>query len=122
MEQDPRDKESTREKKLTDEAMMNIVCNDIATDTTAVALRGEEPYPGSVMDLPYAGLRAMLCIKQTWITSKYKAEIFKAWRNGPMRIHCAKRYGWTDEVFDMLSWDTVGRVRQKLTHTKGMQT
>ena len=71
--QDPQDKESTREKKLTDEAMMNIVCDGIATDTTAATLREEVTYTGTVMELPYAGLRAMLHIKQTWITLKCKA-------------------------------------------------
>ena len=105
-----------------DEAMMNITCNEIATDTTAAALGGEAPYPDTVMELPYAGSRAMLRIKQTWITSKYKTEIYKARRTGPMRIYCAEKYGWTEEVFDMVSWDTVGRVQRKLTHTKRMQT
>ena len=38
-----------------------------------------------------------------------------------MRIYCAERYGWIDEVFDMVSWDMVGRVQRKLTHTKRMQ-
>ena len=120
--QDPRDKTSAREKKLTDEAIMNIACDNITTETTAAALRGEEPYSDTVMELPYVGSWAMLRIKQTWISSKYKAEIYKARRTGPMRIYCAKRHGWTDAVFDMVSWDTVGRVQLKLTHTKQMQT
>ena len=74
-QQDPQDKTSAQEKKLTDEAMMNIACDNIARETTAAALRGEELYSDTVMELPYVGLRAMLCIKQTWITSRYKAEI-----------------------------------------------
>ena len=52
--QDTRYKESARQKKLTDEVMMNIACDDIATETTAAALRGEEPYSDTVMELPYA--------------------------------------------------------------------
>ena len=59
----------------------------------------------------------MLRIKQTWITSKHKAEIYKAQRTGPMRIYRAEKHGWTDAVFDMVSWDTMGLVRWKLTHT-----
>ena len=69
-QQDPRDKIIAREKKVTDKAMINIACDDIATETTAVALRGEEPYSDSVMEFPYEGSRAMLHIKQAWITSK----------------------------------------------------
>ena len=26
-----------------------------------------------------------------------------------MRVYCNERYGWTDEVFDMASWESVGR-------------
>ena len=74
-QQDARDKMSVREKKLVNEAMMNIACDDIAMETTVAALRGEEPYSDTVMELPYVGSRAILHIKQTWITSKYKAEI-----------------------------------------------
>ena len=98
--------------------MMNIVCDDIAINTTAMALRGEDPPPGPVMELPYAGSRAMLWIKQIRITSKYKAEIYKAQRTRPMRIYCNKRYVWTGKVFNMILWDMVGMVWWKLTHTK----
>ena len=89
---------------------MNIACDEIATDTKAVALSGEAPYPYTVMELPYAGSQAMLRIKQTWITLKYKTEIYKARVTGMMQIYCAERYGWSNEVFDMVSWDMVGRV------------
>ena len=73
---DSGDEERTRKKKLMDEVMMNIVCDDIAMHTIAMVLRGEEPPPGPVMELPYMGSRAMLWIKQIWITSKYKAEVY----------------------------------------------
>ena len=59
-----------KSKGVTDEAMMNTICDDIATNTTAAALRGDALPPEPVMELPYAGSRAMLRIGQTWITSK----------------------------------------------------
>ena len=99
---------------------MNIICDDIVTNTTAVPLGGEASLPEPVMELLYAGSQAMLRIEQTWITSKYKEEIYKAWQTGPMRIYCHERHGWTDEVFEMVSWDTVGRVCKKLTYIKQM--
>ena len=43
--------------------MMNIVCNDIAINTTGAALSGGEPPPGPIMELPYEGSHAMLWIK-----------------------------------------------------------
>ena len=75
--QDPQEESKVREKKLMDEAMMNIACDDIATETTAVALRGEEPYSDKIMELPYEGSRAMLRIKQTWTPSKKKRKYTK---------------------------------------------
>ena len=64
----------------------------------------------------------MLWIEQTWITSKYKEEIYRARITGSMGIYCKERYGWTDDVFDIVSWDSVSRVCRKLMHTKRMQT
>ena len=75
-----------------DEAIINIICDDIATNTIAMALRGEETPLGPVLELLYTGSRAILWIKQIWITSKYIAEIYKARRTGPMRIYCNERY------------------------------
>ena len=40
---DPGEEGGTRMTKLTDGAIMIIVCNNIATNTTATALRGEDP-------------------------------------------------------------------------------
>ena len=90
---DPGEEGIIRQMKLTDEAMMNIICDDIVTNTIATALRGEDPPPGPIMELPYAGSQAMLWIKQTWIAWKYKGETYKARRTGPMKIYCSKRYG-----------------------------
>ena len=85
--QDLGGKTSACEKKLTNEAMMNITCDDIVMETKVTVLRGEKPYSIMIMELPYAGYRAMLHIKKTWITLKYKEEIFKAQRTDPMRVY-----------------------------------
>ena len=71
----PVEEERLKSKGMMDEAMMNIICDDIATNTTATALKGEASSPGQIMKLPYTGSRAMLSIKQTWVTSKYKEEM-----------------------------------------------
>ena len=62
------DKEN-QEKKLADEVMMNIACDEIMTDTTAAALMGEAPYPDTVMELLYAGSRACYILKKGNIQS-----------------------------------------------------
>ena len=71
---------------MTDEAMMNIGCDNIGTNTTVTALRGEDSPSEPIIELPYAGSRAMLQIKQTWITSKYKEGVYKEQRTGPVMI------------------------------------
>ena len=39
--------------------MMIIACDNITMETTAVAMRGEEPYSAKVMELPYERSLAM---------------------------------------------------------------
>ena len=103
--------------------MINIVCDDIATNTTeAVLSGGGSPSGPTIMELPYEGSGAMLRIEQTWIISKYKEALYRTRMMGPTRTYCNERYGWIDEVFDMVSWHSVVSVHKKLTHTKRMQT
>ena len=71
---------------------------------------------------PYKGSRAMLRINGTWITSRYKKEIYRARRAGPIKTFSMEKYKWTSEVYDSIYWTSVGAVRAKLTHTKKMQT
>ena len=47
-------------KRMTDEAMMNMVCDDLAGGTTKAALKGGGPRGHRLLDLPYVGSKAML--------------------------------------------------------------
>ena len=53
-----------------------------------------------MMDMPYAGSKAMLKRGDRWIVSNYVEEIQEAQREKPMRDFCKGKYKWTDENFD----------------------
>ena len=74
------------------------------------------------MDLPYVGSRAMLKIRSRWVTSHYSGEQYKSRRSGPMQEYCKQRYNWTDKVFNLIHWASVGNVRRKLSTTMQTQT
>ena len=60
----------------------------------------------------------MLKIKEIWITSKYRKEIYQARRTAPTRKYCRRKYNWSNETFDSVHWVSVKAVRKKLTPTK----
>ena len=107
---------------MTNEAMMNIICDKLAGATTRAALEGGGAQVRALLDLPYVGSPAMLKIRSRWVTSHYSGELYKDPRSGPMRECCKQKYNWTDEVFDSIHWALVGNVRQKLSTTMRTKT
>ena len=83
--------EGGRKKRLADEAVMNIVCDDIPTNATKAVLGGGGPPSGPTMELSYEGSRAMLRIKQAWIISRYKEVLYRARRIGLIGTNCNGR-------------------------------
>ena len=102
--------------------MMNIICDKLAGATTQAALAGGNAQGRVLLDLPYAGSKVMLKIKNTYITSRYLDKLYRARRSVPMREYCDQKYIWTDEVFDLIHWASVGQVRRKLSDTMKRQT
>ena len=70
---------------MTNEAMMNIVCDKLAGATTWAALEGGDAQGRALLDLPYAGSRAMLKIRSRGVTFHYLGELYKTRRSGLMR-------------------------------------
>ena len=83
-------KQTPRENKtqMTDEAIMNIVCNKLAGATTRAALEGGDAQGRVLLDLPYEGSRAMLKIQNRWATSRYAGELYKSRWSSPMGTYC----------------------------------
>ena len=64
----------------------------------------------------------MLKLGDKWVTSKHKYHIYRARREGPMRAYCKSQYGWTDKEFDGVYWQSVRRVRQKMSFPQFRQS
>ena len=102
------------------EVQINITCDELATETAKAVIDG-----GEALTLPYAGSKAMLRIGDRWVTSHHKKEIHRARHEPALRAYCLekfKKYNWNDEVFDLVSWSSVGSVRRKYGQTKRMFT
>ena len=111
-----------KKKPLKQNALINIACDEIASGTTDAVLAGGVAPSQKIVQLPYRGSKAMLRIGKTWITSRYKSEIYKAHRSGPMRVYCKEKYKWSDEVFDSIYWESVRSTRKKMTWSQQRQT
>ena len=116
------DKKGEGQKGLTDEAQMNIICDEVAGDTTKAMLEGGVPPEVIVLEPPYEGSKAMLRAGGRWVTSKYKQEIYRAHRLDPMKQYCKEKYGMTESIFNSIHWASVGSVRSRLSQTRFMQT
>ncbi|KAL7551610.1 hypothetical protein ACHAWF_018082 [Thalassiosira exigua] len=100
------------------EVRNNIRCDEMASDTTAIAVEGgidSLPTMPPTLSPPYRGSRAMLKIAGRWVTSKYKKHIYNAHRRGPMVAYMKGQYGWTDAEIKAIHWDSIGRVRSKMS-------
>ena len=54
--------------------------------------------------------------------SKITEEIREAQREGPIGKYFEKKYNWTEENFDSVNWDAIGRVRKKYKKSKYRQS
>ena len=117
-------KQKSREngKEMTDKTKMNIICDKLAGATTRATLEGGDAQGRVLSDLPYAGLQAMLKIRNKGITSRYADELYKARQTGPMQEYCKQKYNWIDEIFDSIHCESVGSVRWKFSPTMRTQT
>ena len=116
------DKKGEGRKGLTDEAQMNIICDEVAGETTKAMLEGGAPPDAIVLEPPYEGSKAMLKAGGRWVTSRYKQETYWAHRLDPMKAYCREKYGMTDEIFNSIHWESVGSIRSRLSQTRFMQT
>jgi len=81
---------------LSDEAKMNIACDELAGEATAWAIEhpGELPPPDELMQMPYEGSKAVLRIGQTWITANEKRHLKAARQEPIIEKYIKKRHKW----------------------------
>ena len=64
----------------------------------------------------------MLQINDKWITPHYKGKLYKARQTKLMEDHLKSKYNWINHTLKDIQWPSFKTVRQKLSHTKRMQT
>ncbi|KAL7552549.1 hypothetical protein ACHAWF_016169 [Thalassiosira exigua] len=116
--QGPRNPYDKPRKPLPKEVRNNIRCDEMASETTAIAVEGgidSIPTMPPTLSPPYRGSRAMLKIAGRWVTSRYRKHIYNAHRRGPMVAYMKGQYGWTDNDISSIHWDSIGRVRSRMS-------
>ena len=103
---------------------MNIACDEIATATSRQGLINQGAHPPLLLLLlpPYKGSRTILQINGTWMTAHHKGELYKARQTKPMGEYLKRKYNWSDHTLYGIHWQSIKTTRQKLSHTKRMQT
>ena len=97
-------------------------CDRLASSTTAAMLKDGSIPEQPILSMPYEGSKAVLKIGRRWVTKDYKREIYRARRTKYIRQYCKERYGWTDDTFDKVHWDSIGSVRSQLSLSGKRQT
>ncbi len=82
--------------------LINIACDKIATNTSknGIINKGNHPPLPPILTPPYERSRAMLRINDTWITSHYKGELYRARRTKLMENYLKAKYNWTNKTFN----------------------
>ena len=105
------------EVTLSNEAMMNIACDELAGEVTAVALEvgtAHFPNPSEILQMPYQGSKAVLRIGEKWITARENRHLYAAKRRPKIREYIKRRRKWTDEQYDSVFWPKIGAVRRRI--------
>eukprot|EP00984_Skeletonema_dohrnii_P034148 scaffold33422_cov67-Skeletonema_dohrnii-CCMP3373.AAC.2 len=95
---------------------MNIACDQLAWEVTAAALANpdELPPPEEILHMPYKGSKAVLRIGKEWVTAKEKRHLYNAKRGPNIWTYIKRRHKWSDEQYDSVNWDTIGKVRRRV--------
>ena len=102
-------------KRLSEQAKMNIGCDERATATLNEILRNRGPTTAPlILQPPYEGSKAMLRIGDTWITSNTPKHLHWAHRIPSLKQYCFKRHKWREKTFDAIHWDSIESVRRRL--------
>ena len=98
-------------KDLSDEAMMNIACDEYAEEAAKEHIKTPQA-PFSSLQPPYEGSKAMLKISNVWITSNHDRSIHFASRAPSIKKYCKGRHKWSSSTMNMVNWDIIDRARR----------
>ncbi len=110
-----------RPQRLSREARVNIICDELANDTARSVAEAEGPLPPTLQP-PYIGSKALFRIGNIWITSKLSHHIKIAAHENRLREYCMEKYEWSATTMHNISWDTIHLARKGRTPTQLMHT
>jgi hypothetical protein len=99
-------------KDLSDEALMNMACDDYAGEAAREHMECPKAPPPNVLQPPYEGSKAMLKIGDLWITSDFDRNIHFASTAKDLRSYCRTRHKWSKKVFNLVDWKMIDSVRR----------
>ena len=109
---DPPPPVSTR---LSRAARVNIICDEIATDTAHLIDDSSSAETLRILQPPFPHSRAMLKIGSTWITADVGRHITHTAHANKLQQYCQDKYGWTEDVFKNIHWTLISAARSRHT-------
>lgn len=100
----------------------NIEADRLASETASAARAEHLTNPTPMVQPPFPGSRALLKLKDVWITSKQEAHIHTAHWEAALELYCRTKYGWATATFHDIDWHSIGLARGRCTATQLMQT
>jgi hypothetical protein len=109
MKNDNKQQQPQRNRTKQAQVLINIACDAIATITSKHRLtnKGVHPPLPPILSPPYEGSKAMLQIDNTWFTSNYKGELYKARRTKPMEEYLKSKYNWNGSKLNDIHWPSI---------------
>jgi hypothetical protein len=99
-------------KNLSDEALMNIACDENADEAAREHMECPEAPPPDILQPPYEGSKAMLKIGELWITSDYDRNIHFASTARALRAYCRDRHHWSKRTMNLIDWKMIDSIRK----------
>ena len=98
--------------KLSQAAKYNVLCDEMA---------GKAIHQKPESLLPYKGSKAMVKIKDQWITDNITKRVTEAANSKATIDYIIGKFNWTDEQFQCVKWTAIGEARQGMTKIANTQ-
>ena len=93
----------------------NIKYNKLESGVSKLTKDGDQcTRVDKVLQPPYEGSKAMLKMNGTWITSNLREHLLHTSHKPTVEKYYNKWFDWQEDIFDMVYWNSVRRVRSKM--------
>jgi hypothetical protein len=115
-------RELVPEKVLSEQAQMNVACDEFAGDEAKEFMLHPTPVHPDALQPPLANSKAMLKIGEVWITSNHDHHIHFASRGPIIREYCMQRHKWETSTMEKIDYCAIDRVRRKQKFNEQVRT